>query len=179
VGGLGRPVTGRTRRHFDNWRNDEMPSLAAMTDSMFTVEVDTPSAPADADGFARALIRAICRASVTPQVGRRTYERCLRALETGSTTRMGFRHPGKAEAIDRIWSERHRLFGEYLASPDKAGFLASVPWIGPATRRGLAWDLGLAEKTGPEQRSVASSEDGTKRSPAADVPPGLTETDGT
>jgi hypothetical protein len=144
-----------------------------MTDSMFTVEVETPSAPADADAFARALIRAICRASVTAQVGRRTYERCLRALETGSTTRMGFRHPGKAEAIDRIWSERHRLFGEYLASHDKEAFLATMPWIGPATRRSLAFDLGLMDGSGP-----ASSHE-IVQGPAAETPPGLAEADGT
>jgi hypothetical protein len=156
-----------------------MPSLAAMTDSMFTVEVDSPAAPADADGFARVVIRAICRASVTPQVGRRTYERCLRALETGSTTRMGFRHPGKAEAIDRIWSERDRLFGEYLASRDKEAFLASLPWIGSATRRGLAFDLGLMDGSGPDHRIGGSSEDGTMRDPAAETPPGLEDNDGT
>ena len=35
---------------------------------------------------------------VTPEDAR-TFERCMRALSFGSTSRVGFRHPAKAEAI--------------------------------------------------------------------------------
>jgi len=102
-----------------------------------------PSAPRSADEFAQRAIHAICCASVTPAVGRRAFERCVRALAFGSTTRLGFRHPGKAEAIDLIWRERERLYGEYLASPDKLAYLATLPWVGPVTKHSPARQLGL------------------------------------
>ena len=99
--------------------------------------------PRTADDFAEAVILAICSASVTPAMGRRTFERCRMALLSGSTARLGFRHPGKAEAIDTVWRERHRLFREYRASADRFAYLATLPWIGPVTRRSLARQLGL------------------------------------
>jgi hypothetical protein len=106
-----------------------------------------------ADVFADAAILAICSASVTAGAGRRSFERCRVALRSGSTARLGFRHPGKAGAIDAIWRERHRLHREYQASADKLAYLATLPWIGPVTRRSLARNLGLP--TGEDEtRSV-------------------------
>jgi hypothetical protein len=99
--------------------------------------------PETADDFAQHVIEAICLASVTPAVGRRTFERCMRALDFGSTTRVGFRHPGKAAAIDHIWREREHLFSEYNASSDKLHFLATLPWVGPVTKYSLARRLGF------------------------------------
>src|SRR5687768_8585908 len=84
------------------------------------------TSPETADEFAQHVIEAICHASVTPGVGRRTFERCMRALSLGSTARVGFRHPAKAGAIDRIWHEREHLFEDYNASPDKLRFLATL-----------------------------------------------------
>jgi len=101
------------------------------------------AAPDTADAFAQQVIDAICHASVTPAIGRRTFERCMRALSFGSTARVGFRHPAKAEAIDMIWRERERLFEEYTASPDKLRYLATLPWIGPVTKHSLARRLGV------------------------------------
>jgi hypothetical protein len=121
-----------------------------LEDSIFVAEAGRTSVPHDADAFARAAIRAICEASVTPRVGYRTYERCLRALSSGATARLGFRHPGKADAIDLIWRERHRLYRDYLASADKLAFLTSLPWIGPVTRHAMARHLGLT--SAPEER---------------------------
>jgi hypothetical protein len=111
------------------------------------------AAPETADEFVQHVIDAICHASVTPAVGRRTFERCMRALSLGSTARVGFRHPAKAEAIDMIWRERERLFEEYMASPDKLRFLATLPWVGPATKHSLARKLGIYAELG--QRAVA------------------------
>lgn len=111
------------------------------------------AAPETADEFAQYVIDTICHASVTPSVGRRTFERCMRALDFGSTARVGFRHPAKAEAIDMIWRERERLFDEYKASQDKLRFLATLPWIGPVTKHSLARRLGLITEHG--QRAVA------------------------
>lgn len=133
-----------------------MPSPAERDVSFFAVEVDPVTPPRSADDFARAVIRAICMASVTDGVGRRTYERCVRALGMGATTRLGFRHPGKAEAIDGIWSERHRLYREYQASNDKLAFLSALPWIGPVTRRRLAWNLGLFDRPMEEERRAVA-----------------------
>ena len=109
--------------------------------------------PESADQFAQHVIEVICHASVTPSVGRRTFERCMRALDVGSTARVGFRHPAKAEAIDRIWRDRERLFEDYNASPDKLRFLATLPWIGPVTKHSLARRLGVY--TEHAQRAVA------------------------
>jgi hypothetical protein len=113
---------------------------------------ETP-APETADEFAQHVIEAICHASVTPTIGRRTFERCMRALSFGSTARVGFRHPAKAEAVDRIWRERERLFEEYTARPDKLRYLATLPWIGPVTKHSLARRLGIHAEQG--QRAVA------------------------
>ena len=110
------------------------------------------SAPENAEEFARQVIGVICQASVTPAVGRRTFERCMRALALGSTARIGFRHPGKADAVDLIWRERERLFREYDASADKLAFLAKLPWIGPVTKHSLARRLGLVAE---HHRAVA------------------------
>jgi hypothetical protein len=111
------------------------------------------SSPETADDFAQHVIESICHASVTPGVGRRTFERCMRALSLGSTARVGFRHPAKTEAIDMIWRERERLFDEYNASPDKLRFLATLPWVGPVTKHSLARRLGVYAEHG--QRAVA------------------------
>ncbi|MGO4389605.1 hypothetical protein AB4Y85_18970 [Microvirga sp. 2YAF29] len=100
-------------------------------------------APETADEFARNVIATICHASVTPGVGRRAFERCMRSLMLGSTVRVGFRHPGKAEAIDLIWQQREQLFQGYTASSDKLRFLSMLPWIGPVTKHSLARRLGL------------------------------------
>jgi len=89
------------------------------------------------------VIATICHASVTPSVGHRTFERCMCALMLGSTSRVGFRHPAKAAAIDQIWREREQLFRDYTASSDKLRFLSALPWIGPVTRHSLARRLGL------------------------------------
>ena len=110
-------------------------------------------APETADEFAQHVIEAICHASVTPAIARRTFERCMRALSFGSTARVGFRPPAKAEAIDTVWRERERLFGEYTASPDKLRFLATLPWIGPVTKHTLARRLGVYAVHG--ERAVA------------------------
>jgi hypothetical protein len=112
-----------------------------------------PSVPGTAEEFAQSVIHAICRASVTPSVGRRTYERCMRALSFGSTSRLGLRHPGKADAIDRIWRERSRLYEEYLGSSDRLDYLATLPWVGPATKHSLARQLGCLVEH--EHRAVA------------------------
>ncbi|HEV2558622.1 MAG TPA: hypothetical protein VGU45_08350 [Microvirga sp.] len=106
-------------------------------------EVSARRAPEGADAFARAVILTICSAAVTESVGRRTFERCMRALESGGTARMGFRHPSKAAAIDQIWRERHGYHRAFQASANRRAQLEQLPGIGPATARALAARLGL------------------------------------
>ena len=101
------------------------------------------AAPETAEEFAQSVIATICHASVTPAVGRRTFERCMRTLELGATTRIGFRHPAKSAAIDQVWREREQLFRDYGASPDKLRFLGMLPGIGAVTKHSLARRLGL------------------------------------
>lgn len=104
-----------------------------------------PEMPANPDEFAGCAIYEICAASVTDAVATRTFERCRRALQVGGTARSGFRHPGKAEAIDRIWSERERLFRGYAEAADKLAFIGALPWMGQVTKRRLARRLGLVD----------------------------------
>ena len=108
-------------------------------------DIEARAQPADAEDFALKAILAICGAGVAPAVGRRAFERCRRALAAGVTVRVGFRHPGKADAIDAIWRERARLHRAYRAAPDPIAFLDELPWIGPVTKRRLAEALGLVE----------------------------------
>jgi len=117
-------------------------------------QAEVPSVPASAEDFARKVIFVICSASVTRSVGRQAYERCMRALGSGSTARIGFRHPGKADAVDRIWHEREELFRAYLASVDPRAFIATLPWIGPVTCHSLTHLLALPEAT-RDERAVA------------------------
>jgi len=100
---------------------------------------------AGADDFAAKAIFAICRSGVDASEAGRLYDRCRCAIGMGSSVRIGFRHPGKAEAIDFIWRERERLAREFEASEDKLSFLTTLPWIGEATGRRLARSLGLLD----------------------------------
>jgi len=129
---------------------ETMRHAAAFRTGMSGAEIAVPET---ADEFAQQVIDTICHASVTSSVGRHTFERCMRALAFGSTARVGFRHPAKAQAIDMIWRERERLFNEFNTSPDKLRFLATLPWIGPVTKHSLARRIGLFNEAGP--RAVA------------------------
>lgn len=120
------------------------------------------AAPRTAEDFARSVIAAICHTSVTPSVGRHIFERCMRALELGSTSRVGFRHPARAAAIDQVWREREQLFRTYTASADKPRFLSTLPGIGPVTKHPLARRLGLYG----ELRDKATLEEETRRGSA-------------
>jgi hypothetical protein len=99
--------------------------------------------PGNPDDFAGCAIYAICSTSVTDAVASRTFERCRRALQVGGTARAGFRHPAKAEAIDRIWRDRERLFRDYAQAADKLAFIGGIPGMGTVTKRRLARRLGL------------------------------------
>lgn len=120
--------------------------VARAAERLAALEVPLPAErPENPDDFAGAAIYAICGASVTEAVAVRTFERCRRALQGGGTARSGFRHPAKADAIDRIWHERERLFRDYARAADKLAFIADLPGIGAVTKHRLARHLGLLE----------------------------------
>ena len=108
-------------------------------------EGEDGTAPTSAEDFAHRAILAICSGGVSAAVGWRAYERCRRALALGASVRIGFRHPGKADAIDRIWRERAQFYRRYLAAADKRAVLNELPWIGPVTKRRLALSFGLSD----------------------------------
>jgi hypothetical protein len=71
-------------------------------------------------------------------------QKCVVALEGGGTAKEVFGHPGKAAAIDDIWSRRETLFVGYLSAKAKLNFLADLPWIGAITKLHLAKNLGAS-----------------------------------
>lgn len=129
------PILRHDERSFSDWST--LQQAASSRDF---------SVPETAEEFAQSVIATICHASVTPDVGRRAFARCMRALELGSTSRIGFRHPAKAAAIDRIWREREQLFRDYTACSDKLRFLDQLPGIGAVSKHSLARRLGLYGK---------------------------------
>ena len=86
---------------------------------------ESPYQDGGAESFARAAIFTICSAGVSAWEARRTYGRCMAALEAGFTARMGFRHPAKADAIDTIWRERERLHRGYDEADDRMAALST------------------------------------------------------
>jgi hypothetical protein len=71
------------------------------------------------------------------------------------TVRLAFRNRGKADAIDRIWAERHVLHQAYAQVSDPEAVLRRMPGIGPSLARRLAEMLG-EESTDPDRRGVAA-----------------------
>lgn len=99
--------------------------------------------PRTADAFAEAAVYVIVNSGMKYTVAQRIYQRCLAKLRNGKKVRRAFGHPGKAKAIDRIWSRREALFREYQQAEDKLEFCSWLPWVGPVTKYHLAKDLGV------------------------------------
>ena len=101
------------------------------------------AAPATADEFADHAIYVICNSGMRNSVARPIYQRCMDALRDGRSATEVFGHPGKAPAIDQIWSEREELFAGFDAAEDKLEYCEALPWIGPVTKYHLAKNLGV------------------------------------
>ena len=99
--------------------------------------------PATAATFAREAIFVICNSGMKNTVARGIYEKVLLALRENRPVSEAFGHPGKAAAIERIWTDRYVLHTEYLAARDKLAYLESLPWIGGITKYHLAKNFGL------------------------------------
>lgn len=108
-----------------------------------TIEwTESLSPPRDAEDFAQQTIYVICNSGMANTVASIIYERCMAALKAGTPVSDVFGHPGKAPAIERIWTERDALYATYLAADDKVAALRELPWIGAVTALHLAKNFG-------------------------------------
>lgn len=103
---------------------------------------ETAGSPTSAEDFALEAIFVICNSGMKNTVARRIYERIVPMIKMGGSARNCFGHDGKSSAIDVIWIRREQLFAEYMASPDKVEFCATLPWIGQITKYHLAKNFG-------------------------------------
>ena len=98
--------------------------------------------PPNADDFAEQTIYVICNSGMANTVASVIFARCMSALHAGIAVAEVFRHPGKAKAIEAIWSDRDRLYAAYLSAADKVEALRQLPWIGEVTALHLAKNFG-------------------------------------
>jgi hypothetical protein len=103
---------------------------------------ESVSEPKIANDFAREAIFVICNSGMRFTVAQGIFNRVMASLENGGSAHDAFGHKGKSGAIDAIWSDRERLFADYLAAPDKLAFCESLPWIGGITKYHLAKNFG-------------------------------------
>ena len=108
-------------------------------DISWSESVDAPTIPYD---FFREYAFVICNSGMKNTIARKIFDKVMKAVVAGVPVFDVFRHPGKAEALDRVWETRGRLFREYLAAKDKVEYLAGLPWIGDITKYHLAKNLG-------------------------------------
>jgi hypothetical protein len=113
---------------------------AGYSDAIQRSENVTP--PKNAKAFAAEAIYVICNSGMSNVVALQIFERCMAALREGRSARTVFGHPGKAVAIDKIWSDRVVLFKEFRKTDDLLGFCGSLPWTGEVTKYHLAKNLG-------------------------------------
>lgn len=99
--------------------------------------------PTSAETFARETIFVICNSGMKSTVARGFFERVCGAIARGESARTVFNHPGKARAIDDIWSRREEYFTGFLAAADVLEYCASIPWIGGITKYHLAKNFGV------------------------------------
>lgn len=99
-------------------------------------------APRNAAHFASEAIYVICNSGMSNRIAVPIFESCMLALRKGKSATTVFGHPGKAEAIDRIWKHRRSLFRKLRETDDLIAFCAELPWVGPITKFHLAKNLG-------------------------------------
>lgn len=100
------------------------------------------SVPVDPDYFAMEAIFVICNSGMKNTVARGIYERVKGAIRNGEPVLGVFKHPGKASAIEHIWTHRERLHAEYVLAADRLANLETLPWIGRITKYHLAKNFG-------------------------------------
>jgi hypothetical protein len=101
------------------------------------------AAPAEAHELAERAIFVICNSGLKYTVARPIFERCMTALRQGRSAGHAFGHPGKARAIDAIWTNRQALFDQFATGHATLELVEKLPWIGPVTKYHLAKNLGI------------------------------------
>lgn len=98
--------------------------------------------PASAEDFAREAIFVIANSGMHHKAGSSIFHRVMASLRAGGLAADVFGHPGKGAAMDAIWRDRARLWGEYLAAEDKLAACLALPWVGGITCYHLAKNFG-------------------------------------
>lgn len=107
---------------------------------------ETIAPPATAEAFAEEVIFVICNSGMKNTVARMIYGKVMPCVASRRSAFHVFKHRGKANAIDRIWRHRVRLWREFMAiSTDEGrlGWLRELPWIGDITKYHLAKNFGM------------------------------------
>lgn len=120
--------------------------VADLTDAGFAEEdlswSQSCMPPSRPEQFALETIFVICNSGMQNKVARMIFEKVRGAILEGRSAREEFGHPGKAGAIDDIWSRREELMAGYLQADDKIAFCRTIPWIGGITCYHLAKNFG-------------------------------------
>jgi hypothetical protein len=104
---------------------------------------ETIMPPIEARTFAKEVIYVICNSGMNFLTANGIYQRCIRALAAGQSSRTVFGHPGKTKAIDHIWQHRKILFAGFQIAENKLGYCHTLPFVGNITKYHLAKNLGL------------------------------------
>jgi len=99
--------------------------------------------PTDPEAFAKEVIWVLCCSGMRFTVARLIEGRVLAAIKAGVPVNSVFGHPGKAQAMQNIWDNRHAWFWRYEDAKDKVAFFETLPWIGKITKYHLAKNFGI------------------------------------
>ncbi len=97
----------------------------------------------DPDTFFSEYAWVVVNSGMKNQIARKIWQKVSKALSKGLPVSSAFGHPGKAAAIQYVWDNKERLFGEYLEAKNKLLFIESLPWIGKITKYHLAKNYGF------------------------------------
>ena len=96
----------------------------------------------DASEFASQAVWVIISSGMKNQIARIISNRIFEALQDGKPLGSVFKHKGKVEAIEYIFSHSQELFKGYINAGDKLTYLETLPFIGGITKYHLAKNLG-------------------------------------
>lgn len=103
---------------------------------------ETVGAPDTAEHFATEYVWVVLNSGMKNQVARGIADRLWPVLARHGSATEVFGHPGKAAAIDLVWTRRHCYFARFQIAGDILAFCHSLPWIGPITKYHLAKNYG-------------------------------------
>lgn len=116
--------------------------------------------PETAESFASQYVWVVLNSGMKNTIASMIADKVYPMIEQGGSARDVFGHPGKAAAIDLIWTMRHCYFSRFQMAEDVVSFCRSLPWIGAITCWHLAknygadvakpdrWLVRVAEKSG-------------------------------